>query len=101
MKEEHSVKFSLNNLPNDTQTDWERVKNMTESEIEAGSASDADAQPTDEAFWKDADVVIPQPKHAISLRVDSDVLKWFKSQGRGYQTRMNAVLRAYVEAQQR
>ena len=101
MKETHSTELSLNNLPKDTQTEWERVKNMTESEIEAGSASDPDAQPTDAAFWKDAEVVIPQPKHAISLRVDSDVLKWFKSQGRGYQTCMNAVLRAYVEAQQR
>ena len=74
---------------------------MTESEIEAAAASDADAQATDEAFWANAEVVMPQPKRAISLRVDSDVLEWFKSHGRGYQTRMNAVLRAYMEGQQR
>jgi uncharacterized protein (DUF4415 family) len=74
---------------------------MTESEVEAAAVSDADAQPTDETFWANAEVVMPQPKHAISLRVDSDVLEWFKSHGSGYQTRINAVLRAYMEAQQR
>ena len=101
MKEKNTVRYSLNNLPKDSQTDWERVKNMTEAEIEAAAASDVDAQPTDSAFWANAEVVIPQRKRAISLRVDSDVLEWFKSHGRGYQTRMNAVLRAYMEAQQR
>ena len=90
---------SSDNVPDDTQTDWDRVATMTEAEIDEAAASDPDAQPTDEAFWKDAQVVIPQSKHAISLRVDSDVLAWFKSQGRGYQTRINAVLRAYMEAQ--
>ena len=90
---------SSDNVPDDTQTDWDRVATMTEVEIDEAAASDPDAQPTDEAFWKDAKVVIPQPKHAISLRVDSDVLAWFKSQGKGYQTRINAVLRAYMEAQ--
>ena len=101
MKEKNTVRYSLNNLPKDSQTDWERVKNMTEAEIEAAAASDVDAQSTDSAFWANAEVVMPQRKRAISLRVDSDVLEWFKSHGRGYQTRMNAVLRAYMEAQQR
>ena len=73
---------------------------MTEAEIDAAAASDSDAPPTDESFWKDAHVVMPQPKRAISLRIDDDVLEWFKSQGRGYQTRMNAVLRAYMQARQ-
>ena len=78
MKEKNTVRYSLKNLPEDTQTNWKRVKNMTESEIEASAASDAGAQPTDAAFWADAEVVMPQPKRAISLRVDSDVLEWFK-----------------------
>ena len=98
MKEERTVRVSLNNLPKDTQTNWEQVKNMTEADINAAAVSDPDAQPTDEAFWKNAQVVMPQPKRAISMRVDGDVLAWFKSQGRGYQTRINAVLRAYMEA---
>ena len=54
----------------------------------------------DEDFWRNARIVMPKPaKEAISLRVDQDILAWFRNQGRGYQSRMNAVLRAYVESQ--
>jgi uncharacterized protein (DUF4415 family) len=52
-----------------------------------------------EGFWDTATVQEPEPKTAISLRVDPDVLAFFKAQGRGYQTRMHAVLRSYVDAQ--
>ena len=45
-------------------------------------------------------VAWPQPKQAISLRIDQDILAWFRDRGPGYQTRMNAVLRAFVDAQQ-
>ena len=62
MKEIHTGRFSPGNLPKDTQTDWAKVKNMTETEIDAGAVSDPGAQPTDEAFWKDAQVVMPHPK---------------------------------------
>lgn len=52
-------------------------------------------------FWETARLVMPgeSPKKAISLRVDSDVLNWFKARGPGYQSRMNAVLRAYMAAE--
>ena len=70
MKGKNTLRYSLNNLPKDSQTDWERVKNMTESEIEVAATSDTDAQPTDEEFWANAEVMMPQPKRAISLRVD-------------------------------
>ena len=50
-------------------------------------------------FWKHAKVVYPEsPKEAVKIRYDRDMLEWFKTQGRGYQTRMNAVLRSYYEA---
>lgn len=53
----------------------------------------------DEVFWQSARLVMPAPrKEAISLRVDQDILDWFRAEGRGYQSRMNAVLRAYVES---
>lgn len=52
-----------------------------------------------EGFWDTAELQEPVPKTAISLRVDADVLAFFRAQGRGYQTRMNAVLKSYVEAQ--
>jgi uncharacterized protein (DUF4415 family) len=60
-------------------------------------APEAEALP--DGFWDKARVVTPSGKTAINLRLDNDVLDWFKSSGRGHLTRMNAVLRAYVEAQ--
>jgi uncharacterized protein (DUF4415 family) len=50
--------------------------------------------------WVNLKVAWPQPKQAISLRIDQDILTWFRDRGPGYQTRMNAVLRAFVDAQQ-
>lgn len=49
-------------------------------------------------FWADAELVIPKAKESIHLRVDADVLAFFKAQGKGHLTRMNAILKAYVEA---
>ena len=49
--------------------------------------------------WTNLKVAWPQPKQAISLRIDQDILAWFRERGPGYQTRMNAVLRAFVDAQ--
>ena len=51
--------------------------------------------------WGNLKVAWPQPKQAISLRIDQDIIGWFRDSGPGYQTRMNAVLRAFVDAQQR
>jgi uncharacterized protein (DUF4415 family) len=83
-------------------TDWERLRNMTDEEIEKAVAEDPDAPPIlDENFWKNAVVVSPQKKIATSVRLDSDVLKWFRAKGKGYQTRINAVLRSYMQAHQR
>jgi len=59
-----------------------------------------EAESLGEEFWKSARVVMPSGKTSVHLRLDSDVVEWFKSRGKGHLTRMNAVLRAYVEAQQ-
>jgi uncharacterized protein (DUF4415 family) len=50
-------------------------------------------------FWRSARVVMPSGKVSVHLRLDSDVVEWFKANGKGHLTRMNAVLKAYVEAQ--
>lgn len=77
----------------------DRLRNMTEEEIAATSPPELADLPDD--FWDDAVVVVPDPKEAISLRVDRDVLEWFRAQGPRYQTRMNAVLRSYMMATER
>ncbi|MBL0935298.1 MAG: BrnA antitoxin family protein [Rhizobiaceae bacterium] len=53
-------------------------------------------------FWKNARIVEPATtKQQLTIRIDTDVLDWFRARGKGYQSRMNAVLRAYVDAQDR
>jgi uncharacterized protein (DUF4415 family) len=69
---------------------------MTDSEIDF-----SDAPKLGKAFFRSAKIRLPQGKHSLSLRLDKEVLGWFKRQGKGYQTRINAVLRAYVEAHHR
>ena len=82
-----------------TGTDWERLDRLADADIAAAAAADPDAAPIADAAWfRDAALVLPEPKQAISLRIDPDVLAWYKDQGPGYQSRMNAVLRGYAEA---
>jgi len=82
------------------QTDWERLRSMTEEEIEAAAASDPDNPPTDAEFWRDARTIYPDsPRYeVIPLHIDVDLLEWFRSRRRLYQDEINAALRAYMEA---
>jgi len=82
-------------------TDSARVAAMTDADIERAAAEDPDASLTTAGDWKDARVVWPQATEPVTLRLDRDVLAWFRRQGRGYQARINAVLRAFVKAQER
>jgi uncharacterized protein (DUF4415 family) len=82
-----------------SQTDGQRLRTMTEAEIVSNAETDPDAPLTDAAFWEQAQVVLPRRKVAVSIRLDPDVVAWFKQQGRPYQTLINSVLKAYVEHQ--
>ena len=67
---------------------------------EAEQAIDySDIPELDEAFFRNAKLVEPSAKEQVTLRIDADVLEWFKARGKGYQTRMNAVLKAFVLSQ--
>jgi uncharacterized protein (DUF4415 family) len=77
-------------------TDWAAVDALTDKQIEEAVRDDPDAVPLD-IDWSKAVLVIPPKKKAISIRVDEDVLEYFKKQGAGYQRRMNAVLRSYMQ----
>ena len=78
---------------NTSLTDWERVDALTDDEIDT-----SDIPPLDEDFFANAELRLPEPKQKITIRLDKDVVNWFKSHGKGYQTRINAVLRTYMEA---
>lgn len=78
-------------------TDWARVDAMTGEKLERAIAADSDADIPD-IDWTKARLVLPQRKQSVHLRLDPEVLNWFRGQGRGHLTRMNAVLKAYYEA---
>jgi uncharacterized protein (DUF4415 family) len=76
-------------------TDWKRIDAMRGEDIDL-----SDAHELGPDFFANA-ILWPGPKRQITLRLDPDVLKLFRKQGRGYQTTINAVLRKYMEAQER
>ena len=80
-------------LKKKSKTDWDKLNNMSDTDIDY-----SDIPPLDSEFFKKGELRMPKTKPLISIRLDSDILEWFKSQGAGYQTRMNAVLRMYMEA---
>jgi uncharacterized protein (DUF4415 family) len=88
-------------MKNTSKTDWQRLINMTDKEIEKNAMSDPDAALTDEKFWENAEIVLPRKKISVSIRLDAEVLDWFKQQDRPYQTLINSVLRTYVEHQKK
>lgn len=80
----------------ETRSDWAKAAAMTDAEVEASIASDPDEAGM-VIDWDSATVEMPQPKAVLNMRVDRDVLDYFRKMGRGCQTRINAVLRSYVE----
>lgn len=75
---------------------------LTTEELLAMSDDDidySDIPELDEEWFRNAEVIFPQAKRQMTLRLDGNVVDWFRAKGKGYQSRMNAVLRAYVEAQ--
>ena len=84
-----------------SETDWARFDAMTDEEIDASIADDPDWEEFKDIDWSKAVLVMPPKKKAISIRVDEDVLEYFKRQGAGYQRRMNAVLRSYMQQKRR
>lgn len=93
---EHATKkrSSEPKRPTRGRADLGRLRRMTEAEIRRTAPPELANLPAD--FWDEGELVVPTAKQAISLRVDEDVLDWFKQTGPRYQTRMNAVLRSYM-----
>ncbi len=86
-------------------SDLERVRAMSDADIERAARQDPDAQPmTDEelaeAKFMRLEEFLPTTKAKVCLRLDREVVAWFRAQGRGYQTKINAALRAYIESQE-
>ena len=67
-------------------------------EIKDEDINYSDIPELDEEFWKNAVIEYPKKKRPVTIRLDVDILEWFKSMGKGYQTKINAILRSYYEA---
>jgi uncharacterized protein (DUF4415 family) len=100
VRKEHIERHTAKNLEamrqrGESRSDWTKAAAMTSGAIEASVASDPD-----EAGmimdWDNATIEMPQPKAVLNMRVDQEVLDYFRKTGRGYQTRINAVLKSYV-----
>jgi uncharacterized protein (DUF4415 family) len=76
-------------------------REMSDDEVERRAAADPDAGAIPPGFWDKAELRMPLAKQQITLRLDPDVIGWFKRTGKGYQSRMGAVLRSYVEAKRK
>ncbi len=88
------TKRSSRSRPTRGKANLSRLRRVTDAEIVRTAPEELIGLPDD--FWDEAVVVVPVPKRAISLRVDEDVLTWFRTSGPRYQSRMNAVLRTYM-----
>jgi uncharacterized protein (DUF4415 family) len=78
------------------QTDWSKVDRMSEAELAAAIAADPEDPANDQAFWDRARILYPRQQR-VTLRLDAEVLAWFRRHGRGYQARINAILRRHYE----
>tara|TARA_R110000823_G_scaffold238594_2_gene363908 strand:- start:1296 stop:1550 length:255 start_codon:yes stop_codon:yes gene_type:complete len=76
-----------------SKTDWKRLTEMEDKAIDT-----SDIAELDDDFFEKAELRVPA-KQPVTLRIDEDVLVWFKAQGKGYQTRINKLLRQYMESQ--
>lgn len=98
-----NTRMSLNDIHStSSKTDWQHLKDMSDTAITLAAEADSDNLPLDDPFFETArrlhpSALLKEAKQQITLRIDADVLEWFRSFGAGYQSRMNAVLKAYVQ----
>lgn len=82
----------------ESKSDWKAAEALSMGEVER--LADEDDGPLPEGWESTVEIGIPVTKQAVHLRLDRDVLGWFRSHGPGYQTRINAALRAFMQARQ-
>ena len=91
--------MSKSSTSNTSMTDWDRLDSMKDEDIDLSDAPEITPEMFAKAIVKRG-LKPAAGKEQVTLRIDSDVLAWFREQGPGYQTKINRLLRAYVDAQQ-
>jgi uncharacterized protein (DUF4415 family) len=85
--------MNAKSMNTESKTDWKRINTLKDKDIDPSDVSELS-----ESMFANAEIRLPKHKEPVTLRLDHDVLEWYKSLGRGYQTRINAVLRLYMES---
>lgn len=93
MKDKNIVHYTHKTLPKG-KTDWQKIVHLSDDDIEAAARED-------DSFWteqmlNEAHLKMPQKKISVHMYLDQDIIDWFKAEGKGYQSRINAVLKSYV-----
>lgn len=106
MSKENIVRYTIEEIEamiarGEDKTDWARVDAMTDEDIERAMRDDPDWKDHMDIDWSKARMVFPDKKKPISIRLDPDIVDFFQATGKGYQTRINAVLRHFVDEQKR
>ena len=83
----------------ESRSDWDAAQRMPQAEVER--LAEAEDGPLPEGWESTVEIGLPARKQAVHMQLDADVLDWFRSHERGYQTRINAVLRGFVQARSR
>jgi len=97
-RKEHIVRYTAKELAANrkaSRSDWKKAAAVSNEALEASIAADSDEAGM-VMDWDSVTVELPRPKADLHMRVDSDILDFFRKTGKGYQTRINAVLRSYV-----
>lgn len=101
-KDKNISRFTANEMKKkraESLTDWRKVDAMTDTELDAVIAED-DGERGFVPDWSKAELVLPEAKLSVNLRLDREIVEFFKGQGRGHISKMQAVLKAYVDAHQ-
>lgn len=81
------------NIISKSKTNFDKLAKLRDSKIDT-----SDIPELDKDFFKKADLRMPKTKQMVSIRLDDEVLAWFKRQGKGYQTKINEILKMYMRA---
>lgn len=103
-RKEHIVRASAEEIQamrdrGESRSDWQAAERMSQAEVER--LAQEDDGPLPRGWETSVETGVPEPATPVHIRLDSQVLRWFKANGPGYQTRINAALRAFVQARQR
>ena len=106
MSEQRIVRYTADEIrkkisDGEDRTDWARIDAMTDDDIERAMRDDPDWADFIDIDWSKAEWVVPVAKKALSIRLDQDIVDFFQASGKGYQTRINAVLRHYMSEEKK